>query len=82
MVLAITVTANAVTFSNSQTGANTDANSTGAYPTSASDFTWDNASVYFLLTDRFKNGNTANDHSYDRAKGQNGQPVVGNSDAG
>ena len=28
-----------------------------AYPTSADDFTWDNATVYFLLTDRFNNGN-------------------------
>ncbi len=29
-------------------------------------FSWDNATVYFLLTDRFKNGNTANDNSYGR----------------
>ena len=28
-----------------------------ATPASASDFTWDNATVYFLLTDRFQNGN-------------------------
>lgn len=28
--------------------------------------TWDNASVYFILTDRFNNGNTSNDHSYGR----------------
>lgn len=34
--------------------------------TSKDNFTWDNASVYFLLTDRFNNGNTSNDHSYDR----------------
>ncbi|WP_052339348.1 alpha-amylase family glycosyl hydrolase [Gorillibacterium massiliense] len=27
---------------------------------------WDNASVYFVLTDRFYNGNPANDHSYGR----------------
>ena len=38
-----------------------------ASSTAADDnFTWDNASVYFLLTDRFKNGNTSNDHSYNR----------------
>ena len=37
-----------------------------AYPESADDFTWDNATVYFLLTDRFNNGNTSNDHSYNR----------------
>ena len=34
--------------------------------TSKDNFTWDNASVYFLLTDRFNNGNTSNDHSYGR----------------
>lgn len=49
--------------------------------TSPSDFSWDNASVYFLLTDRFKNGNTSNDHSYGRGLNQSGQPVKGNSDA-
>ncbi|MBD9050190.1 hypothetical protein, partial [Ruminococcus sp.] len=30
---------------------------------SKDNFSWDNASVYFLLTDRFRNGNTSNDHS-------------------
>ncbi|WLQ12704.1 alpha-amylase [Hahella aquimaris] len=29
-------------------------------------FTWDNATVYFALTDRFANGRTDNDHSYGR----------------
>lgn len=29
-------------------------------------FTWDNATVYFLLTDRFHNGNPSNDNSYGR----------------
>jgi alpha-amylase len=29
-------------------------------------FSWDNATVYFLLTDRFHNGNPANDLSYGR----------------
>lgn len=43
-----------------------------AYPTAADDFTWDNATVYFLLTDRFNNGNTSNDHSYNRGLNQNG----------
>lgn len=38
----------------------------------ASDFSWDNASVYFLLTDRFKNGNTSNDHSYNRGLNADG----------
>lgn len=43
-----------------------------AYPTAADDFTWDNATVYFLLTDRFNNGNKSNDHSYNRGLNQNG----------
>lgn len=30
------------------------------------DFTWDNALVYFVLTDRFNNGDTSNDNSYNR----------------
>ena len=29
-------------------------------------FNWHNATVYFVLTDRFANGNPANDHSYGR----------------
>lgn len=40
-------------------------------------FTWDNATVYFLLTDRFRNGNTSNDHSYGRATDANGNPISG-----
>ncbi|HEX3018202.1 MAG TPA: alpha-amylase family glycosyl hydrolase [Caproicibacter sp.] len=44
-------------------------------------FTWDNASVYFLLTDRFCNGNTSNDHSYGRSLDQNGKPVSGWEDS-
>ncbi|MCB9529977.1 MAG: alpha-amylase [Myxococcales bacterium] len=29
-------------------------------------FDWDNATVYFVITDRFANGDPANDHSYGR----------------
>ncbi|HEU5436915.1 MAG TPA: alpha-amylase family glycosyl hydrolase [Telluria sp.] len=29
-------------------------------------FSWDNANVYFLLTDRFNNGDPSNDHAYGR----------------
>ena len=32
----------------------------------ASTFSWDNATVYFMMTDRFRNGDTSNDHSYGR----------------
>ncbi len=31
-------------------------------------FVWENATVYFLLTDRFNNGDTTNDKSYNRTK--------------
>lgn len=35
-------------------------------PPTTGAFTWDNATVYFVLTDRFRNGDTSNDHSYGR----------------
>jgi hypothetical protein len=37
--------------------------------------TWEreNATVSFLLTDRFRNGNTSNDHAYGRSPDQNGK---------
>ncbi len=41
----------------------------------ADTFSWDNANVYFLLTDRFENGNTSNDNSYNRGLGQNGNVI-------
>ncbi len=41
----------------------------------ADTFSWDNATVYFLLTDRFRNGNTANDHSYGRGLDKNGNVI-------
>ncbi len=40
-------------------------------------FTWDNATVYFLLIDRFKNGNTSNDYQYGRMQDANGNKVSG-----
>lgn len=43
----------------------------------ASTFSWDNATVYFLLTDRFNNGDTSNDHSYGRGLDENGNVVQG-----
>ncbi len=49
------------------------AESNNALPTSVDDFTWDNATVYFLLTDRFANGNTDNDHSYGRGLTKDGE---------
>ncbi|BCN30960.1 starch-binding protein [Anaeromicropila herbilytica] len=41
----------------------------------ADTFSWDNANVYFLLTDRFNNGNTTNDHSYNRGLDKNGNII-------
>jgi len=35
-------------------------------PVKSKPFTWDNATVYFLLTDRFNNGDPSNDHAYGR----------------
>ena len=55
----------------------TDANITAEAATTSSDapvFSWDNATVYFLLTDRFCNGDPSNDHSYGRGQ-KNGQNV-------
>jgi len=37
-----------------------------ATPAPTKPFTWENATVYFLLTDRFNNGNPANDLAYGR----------------
>ena len=35
-------------------------------------FSWENATTYFVLTDRFENGKTSNDNSYGRGKDGNG----------
>lgn len=37
-------------------------------PVTKTPFVWENANVYFLLTDRFKNGDTSNDNNYNRNK--------------
>ena len=39
-------------------------------------FTWDNVNAYFVLTDRFYNGDTTNDHSYFRKNGLSGDENV------
>ena len=36
--------------------------------TTKTPFLWENANVYFLLTDRFNNGDKTNDHTYNRTK--------------
>ena len=59
----------AVTNTTAESAATTTAATSGA---DASTFSWDNASVYFLLTDRFYNGDTSNDHAYGRGLTQSG----------
>ena len=39
-------------------------------------FTWDNVNAYFVLTDRFYNGDIKNDHSYFRQNGLSGDEDV------
>jgi len=41
----------------------------------SSTFSWDNATVYFLMTDRFANGDTGNDSSFGRQR--DGQDEIG-----
>ena len=36
--------------------------------TSSTPFVWEGANLYFLLTDRFNNGDTSNDVNFDRTK--------------
>lgn len=66
----LTVVATAQAFA-----AETETAQTGAV-TSADSFTWDNATVYFVLTDRFVNGDTSNDHSYNRLIDRDGSVVT------
>lgn len=40
-------------------------------------FSWDNATVYFALTDRFNNGDKNNDYSYGRGLDENGKIIEG-----
>lgn len=42
------------------------ANDSISIPAKRTPFSWEGANIYFLLTDRFNNGNTENDTSFDR----------------
>lgn len=42
-----------------------------------SNFSWDNATVYFALTDRFYNGDKNNDYSYGRGLDEKGKIIEG-----
>lgn len=46
-----------------------------SYSVPTGEFSWDNALVYFVLTDRFYNGNPENDHSYGRKNGFSPDPL-------
>lgn len=43
-------------------------------------FSWDNTTVYFVLTDRFLDGNSNNNNSYGRELDLNGNPYLGYQD--
>lgn len=45
-----------------------------AAPDSTPPFSWDNATVYFAMTDRFMDGDPSNNHSYGRELDANGDP--------
>ena len=45
-------------------------------PSKEDPFTWDNVNAYFVLTDRFYNGDKTNDHSYSRKNGLSGDENV------
>ncbi|MBB3697361.1 starch-binding protein [Flammeovirga yaeyamensis] len=51
-------------------------------PAKKSDFTWDNATVYFTMTDRFYDGDPSNNNAYGRGTNGNGQPYTDDSSAG
>ncbi len=79
-VLVLCMVLTCISFAFSTVGAATDNNAKTEVSASNSgndNFTWDNATVYFLLTDRFKNGNKSNDHSYSRATDANENPLSG-----
>ncbi|MBB5225892.1 hypothetical protein DYE50_11525 [Treponema ruminis] len=49
---------------------------TNVKPVVKDTFTWDNVNCYFVLTDRFANGDTGNDHSYYRQNKDNNQTLA------
>lgn len=67
-----------VTVTNSVGTTTESASYTSRYvdPSKEDPFTWDNVNAYFVLTDRFYNGDTTNDHSYFRQNGLSGDENV------
>ena len=73
IALCVAVAISAFSFGSVVNAASTEKSQTSASKIkSASDFSWDNVSMYFLLTDRFYNGNTSNDHAYNRGLTKSG----------
>lgn len=77
--LGITEDGNTITVNASVTNSKGTATATATLTSKASSvedtFDWDNANVYFVLTDRFYNGDTKNDHSYYRQNADNNSNV-------
>ena len=63
---AVTASAAEVTAETSAAEITTETSSAKSGEVTPATFSWDNATVYFLLTDRFKNGDTSNDNAYGR----------------
>ena len=79
LVLCLTLLVSMIAFAVPSASAATVDSASAGYSRieSADDFSWDNVNMYFLLTDRFYNGNTSNDHAYGRACDANGNPISG-----
>lgn len=70
------ITVSATVTNGEGTGTASETLTTADIPTVPDTFTWDNVNCYFVLTDRFANGNTSNDNSYNRKNGLSGDENV------
>lgn len=70
------ITVSATVTNGEGTGTASATLTTADIPTVPDTFTWDNVNAYFVLTDRFANGNTSNDNSYNRKNGLSGDENV------
>lgn len=73
IVFLLTSSLNGVVFVAAATTVSTTVTATA----SASTFSWDNASVYFVIPDRYVDGDASNNHSYGRELDQNGKEYSG-----
>lgn len=80
--LGISEAGKSITVNASVTNSKGTATATATYTTNIikeDPFTWDNVNAYFVLTDRFANGDTTNDHSYYRQNKDNNSALSGNN---